>query len=433
MKKTILFISLAALLFVSCRKEPLEFTNPNNRARTCKSYTQQFEAVWQGMNQGYMFWDADTVDWDARYDKYLPVFKKFDANPDKVALRDWRDAWEGLFDGMLDHHMSVMVWNPRFWNGWTVSPGNLEVTSRDYYHWTDRGAQVSALQKISGIEEYCGCNPIYLGDMSFPGSYFALLPGKKDTGKKIAYFRLTSFQFMEHVNDVNALWFQQYVYTYTAPLIAFFGDYTKGMTKSAWPNSDQVESIIIDVRGNNGGSTADLNTLIGCLAQSPNHVGYTRVKEGLGRLDYSAWTRYMVNPPANHLLNAKPIVVLADVNSVSCAELTTMFIKNLPNGTFIGERTYGAVGALMPNSQQSHDMFYNGCFGDYYYFDNGQPYDTKAFEYYVYTSNYHFVDVDKQNVEGRGVIPDIEVKYDEAKLSQGIDVQLNAALDFLRK
>lgn len=431
MKKAILFISLAMVLLASCRKEAIEFTNPNNRYKTCKTYTQQFEAVWQGMNQGYMFWDVDTVDWDARYEKYLPIFEEFDTNPSKVSLRDWRDAWEGLFAGMMDHHMTVYVYNPKFWSGWTVSPGSSEVVQRDYYHWTDRGAQLAALKKLD-TSNYHGFDPVYAYDQQFAGSYFCLLPGKSGTGKKIAYFRLTNFMFIEHVGDA---W--QYLGNrledYEAPLRAFFGNYSAGMTRDGWANSDAVESIIIDVRGNGGGSTGDLNTLIGSLAQSPVHVGYTRVKEGLGRLDYSAWTRYMVNPPSSHLLQEKPIVVLADVNSVSCAELTTMFVKNLPNGTFIGERTYGAVGALMPNSQQSHDMFYNGCFGNYYYFENGEPYDNKVFEYYVYTSNYHFEDADHNAVEGHGVEPDIEVKYNSEKLSQGVDVQLNAALDFLRK
>lgn len=435
MKKTFLLISLTALLFASCRKEPLELTNPNNRFKTCKTYVQQFEAVWQGMDQGYMFWEVDTVDWDARYAKFLPIFQKFDAaGIGNVNLREYRDAWENLFAGMIDHHMSVHVYNPYIGGLWTVSPGSQEVYARDYYHWTNRNAQIAALQKVEGIEEYCGCNPIYMGNISFPGSYFALLPGKPGTGKKIAYFRLTSFSVMENAKYVYADWFINYQYTYLSPLRAFFGDYTQGMTSAARPNSDDVESIIIDVRGNNGGSTSDLNTLIGSLVQSPTCVGYTRVKEGIGRLDYSAWTQFMVAPPSQHLQQSKPIVVLADVNSVSCAELTTLLIKGLPNGTFIGERTYGALGALMPKSDLAHDMFYSGCFGDYYLWENDEPYTTqKIFDYYVYTSNYHFVDVNKGNVEGRGVIPDIEVPYDSGKLDQGIDVQLNAALDFLRK
>lgn len=431
MKKAILLISLTAILFASCRKETIEFTNPNNRYKTCKTYTQQFEAVWQGMNQGYMFWEDDTVDWDARYEKYLPIFQQFDADPEHVVQREWRDAWEGLFAGMLDHHMTVYVWIPQFWNAWRISPGFTEVVMRDYYHWTDRSAQIAALKKCD-TSRYAEFNPVSAYDQEFAGSYFTLLPGKSSTGKKIAYFRLTNFMFMEHANDA---W--QYlgsaVEDYEKPLRRFFGNYTAGMTRDGWANSDEVESIIIDVRGNGGGSTGDLNTLMGSLTQSPAHVGYTRVKEGLGRLDYSAWTPFYVSCPGSHLLTAKPIVVLADVNSVSCAELTTMLIKNLPNGTFIGERTYGAVGALMPDSEKQHDMFYNGCFGNYYLFENGEAYDPTHFEYYVYTSNYHFVDINKERVEGRGVVPDIEVRYDAAKLAKGIDVQLNAALDFLRK
>ena len=67
-KILLLASAVLALSLVSCRKEPLDMVNPNNRI--CKSYLQQFETVWQGMDQGYVFWEKDTVDWDARTDPF---------------------------------------------------------------------------------------------------------------------------------------------------------------------------------------------------------------------------------------------------------------------------------------------------------------------------------------------------------------------------
>jgi C-terminal processing protease CtpA/Prc len=178
----------------------------------------------------------------------------------------------------------------------------------------------------------------------------------------------------------------------------------------------------------------DLEPLIGSLSQSPTLVGYTRVKEGYGRLDYSAWSESVVNCPALHLNKQKPIVVLADVTSVSCAELATMLIKALPNGTFIGERTYGAIGGLYSGGSTNiyHDLFYSGCFGDYEYFENGPDPYRDNFSYYVYTSTFHMVDNTYGDVEGVGVQPDIEIRFNLNRLDEGTDNQLDRAIRFIR-
>ena len=32
--------------------------------------TEQFDAIWHGINQNYVFWEADPTDWDAVYSQY---------------------------------------------------------------------------------------------------------------------------------------------------------------------------------------------------------------------------------------------------------------------------------------------------------------------------------------------------------------------------
>ena len=106
--KTLAFVLMAILAgFASCRKEPLENKgNPNHRV--CKTYSQQFETVWAGMDQGYVFWDRDTVDWDKRYEEFKPVFAEFDSRPANrpVTIYEYYAAYEGLFQGLLDHHLT---------------------------------------------------------------------------------------------------------------------------------------------------------------------------------------------------------------------------------------------------------------------------------------------------------------------------------------
>lgn len=440
MRKDAFFYGLLLLVTlsnVSCRKEPLENRgNPNNLI--CKTYLSQFEAIWSGMDQGYVFWDRDTVDWDARYEEYRPVFAAFDARPANkpVTQREYMEAYTGLFAGLLDHHLTG-----RFYAAKGIPHGQCEAFvspgTNDYYHSVSNSEalrlQLKALRKraVPGtLVEYSPNN-----EYGNPGSYFCLIPGAND-GELIAYFRFTNFYMVQMHQKYQ--WYPNSPDSQKAqaPARAFYGPlYHEGITTEAgYANNDSVVGIIIDVRGNGGGSVEDLEPLIGSLSQSPTLVGYTRVKEGYGRLDYSAWSESIVKCPSLHLNKQKPIVVLADVTSVSCAELATMLIKALPNGTFIGERTYGAIGGLYSGGATNiyHDLFYSGCFGDYQYFEDGpDPYHDN-FTYYVYTSTFHMVDNTYGDVEGVGVQPDIEIRFNLSRLDEGTDNQLDRAIRFIR-
>lgn len=430
--KILLFCGVTVLLFSSCRKEfDDDFVNPN--IRKCKNYTQQFEAVWQGMDQGYVFWGRDTVDWDARYEQYRSVFEEFDSRPKNKPVTEWEyaSAYSGLFEGLLDHHLTGRFYSPKGGFETWVSPGR-----NDYYHSTsssyERTKQLAVLKKMAIEGTYYACDPAEYGSISIPGTYTCLLPGPEDGGV-IAYFRFTNFYLMDIYRYRDAL---PNGTTVQEPLKKFYGPrYWEGINeKAGYANSDSVVGIILDLRGNGGGSVADLEPFIGAFSQTPTLVGYTRVKDGFGRLDYSPWSESIVKTPARHLTKEKPVVVLSDVTSVSCSELATMLIKALPYGVFIGERTYGAVGGLYAGNATDiyHDLFYGGCFGDSQYWENGVDPYSDIFSFYIYTSTFHMVDRDYNDVEGVGVQPDIEVLYSAESLERGKDSQLERAIRYIK-
>lgn len=408
-------------LLSSCRKEPLELENPNTTF--CTSYVHQFQTVWEGINHNYVLWERDTIDWDARYAKFLPIFQNFDArgasNP--VDSAEYRQAWFDLTKGFLDHHMLIVLYNPNGKYKIALRPG-----SNSYNHVTDIKSQIAALKSLPGVTEYVDS---YSDDNQFVNSVFCLLPGKTQ-GKHIAYFRFSEFAVSEMADSLYAG-----KETVEAPFRAFYGnDFQHGITDGAAARND-VESIIIDLRGNPGGNVADVSGVIGSLLQQDFHFGYTRYKQGLGRLDYTGWNRLEIPLPQNHLQNSKPIVVLADINTVSCGEIGTQTLKSQPNAIMIGERTYGATCALVPHTETYYSFFFSGCFGDKNLVSSlgtGKPTNPDLFEHYVYSGTYDVVTTDYKSLEGVGVQPDIEVKYDADALKAGVDTQLNRALQFLR-
>ena len=408
-------------LFASCRKEPIKLENPNTTY--CTSYVHQFQTVWEGLDHIYVLWERDTVDWDARYAKYLPVFQEFDArmktNP--VDSAEYHKAWKDVTKGLLDHHLTMLLYNPNGKYRIALQPG-----SNSYSHARNWEAQTAALKQVPGMTEYVD---YYDPNNSLVNSIFCLLPGKTQ-GKYIAYFRLSAFSIGEMAdssfNGKAAM---------EAPLKAFYGnEYLKGISNGAAARAD-VESIIIDLRGNPGGSLSDISPAIGSLMQDHFHWGYTRTKMGLGRLDYSGWTQFDILCPENHLKASKPVVVLADINTVSCGEISTYTIKMMPFGKVIGERTYGGTCALVPNTDKTFTLFYSGCFGDQNlapFLGSGKPTHPDYFEHYVYSGTYDVVNTDYKSFEGVGVQPDIEVLYDANALKSGVDNQLNRALEYLR-
>ena len=175
-----------------------------------------------------------------------------------------------------------------------------------------------------------------------------------------------------------------------------------------------MKKLILDVRGNGGGYLADMQYTIAPLIDEELLIGYTRAKEGLGRLDYAPWIPSILAPAVHHRKVKAPIVVLADILSVSMAEMTAMAVSALPNGCVVGERTFGGTGPLT---------------SDYTFSYSGQVNNPYMM---IYTSTTMLKDVKGVIHEGVGVTPDIEVFYDEAAMEAGTDVQLDRAIEYIQ-
>lgn len=180
--------------------------------------------------------------------------------------------------------------------------------------------------------------------------------------------------------------------------------------------------VVIDIRGNGGGMVSDYKYVLGALLPSG---GFTpcqlRYKRGTARLDYSPlMPQVMPTYPDDHVTVTEPIVVLADCNSVSMAEITSRSCSLIPNAHLIGKRTWGGLCALNDNSTFSFN--YSGHIGV-----------RDVTPVYVYTPLVATFSMDGKQLEGIGITPEIEVDLDKTMFYNNHgDTQLERALQFIR-
>ena len=93
-------VTLLALL-TACRDEVDDVIQPGALTAD-KSLTEQFDAIWHGINQNYVFWEADPTDWDAVYSQYRPRFVELDKQ-EAVPTADLQKLYEEICGSFIDH------------------------------------------------------------------------------------------------------------------------------------------------------------------------------------------------------------------------------------------------------------------------------------------------------------------------------------------
>lgn len=105
-----------------------------------------------------------------------------------------------------------------------------------------------------------------------------------------------------------------------------------------------------------------------------------------------------------HEVITEPVVVMTNCKSLSMAEITTIVVGNMENGTHIGKRSQGGICGLMSD---------NTAFTYDYMGHIGERYKTPV---YVYLPSVAAFTLDHKIIEGEGITPDIEVDLDEEVL-----------------
>lgn len=249
---------------------------------------------------------------------------------------------------------------------------------------------------------------------------FALLKGN------IAYFHFSGFNLTAYMVEDAAKQFFNVSNPITQKHLKAIGEVWKKWfyTVQQLHKAGTLGGVIIDLRGNGGGFQNDGYYITGSLLPEGGvPFSYSRFKRGTGRYDYSTLTlNYLKTMEANkHEVITEPVVVMTNCKSLSMAEITTIVVRNMENGTHIGKRSKGGICGLSSD---------NATFTNNYMGHIGERGKTPV---YVYLPSVATFTLDKKIIEGEGITPDIEVDFDEATFkATGRDTQLDRALQFLR-
>jgi len=175
------------------------------------------------------------------------------------------------------------------------------------------------------------------------------------------------------------------------------GDNTSGEVKNIL-NSNDFNSIIIDLRGNKGGHTYVATDIADYFLSD----GYTTEHY---YLEEEKYTVYMKKEETDIKV---PIVLIVNENTASAAETITALLKQNSNTTIIGTKTFGK-GIFQSSASIMGGLLH-------------------------YTDGYFTVG-DWKCWQGVGIAPDIEIemKYDEDIIGTEEDIQLQKALEILKQ
>ena len=247
-----------------------------------------FEALWQIIDEHYCFFDYKQINWNDIYNIY-----KVRANNninDEQLFEVLTDMLSELRDGHVNLYTAFD--NGRYWRWFEDYPTNFSDTLQRRYLGTD--------YRIAGGLRY-------------------------------------------RILDDNI----GYVY---------YPSFTSPIGES---NLDEViqhlmfcQGMILDIRGNGGGTLTYAEKLAARFCNEKTLVGYMQHKTGKGHNDFSAEEPQYIEPSSN-LRWQKPVVLLTNRGVFSAANEFTKYMMCFPQVTVVGDQTGGGSGlpftATLPN------------------------------------------------------------------------------------
>lgn len=304
-----------------------------------------FDALWHIMDTRYCYFDLKRkelgVDWNQVYDKYRPSVS------DKMSRVSLFEVMASMLSELRDGHVNLYGTYDiaRNWHWETDYPANFNEEIRDSY----------------------------LGDdyrIANSGYYYTILDDN------IGYLTVEDFSVnigegrMDAVLDALAI----------------------------------CNGLILDVRGNGGGSELYASNLAARFTNERVKVGYTCYKTGPGHNDFSSLETRYVEPAEYHLRWQKPVAVLVNRGCFSAANDFAVMMAEMPKARLFGDHTGGGGG--MPVSSELP------C-GWSVRFSSVPTFDARG-----------------NDIES-GIEPDVKVSMTQSDMERGVDTIIETAREWI--
>ena len=246
-----------------------------------------FNALWNTINEKYPFFEAKNINWDSVKKVWQP--RVGDTTNDVQLFRVMDSMLYNLKDGHTNLYGAFNI--SRNWEWYLNYPDNYNanLVERNY---------------LQGVQWYTG----------------AFINRFMDSNR-IGYVRYNSFS-----SDIS--------------------DFAIDVVVSRFQNT---KGLIIDVRSNGGGSSANIDKFVSRLIDKRTLVWREAEKNGPSRNDFTALKDYYIEP-AGERKYLKPIILLTNRRSYSATTLFSAALRNLPNVRILGDFTGGGGGT--PTSTQ---------------------------------------------------------------------------------
>lgn len=251
---------------------------------------ENFEQLWNRMNERYVYFEYKGVDWDSMYNVYRPK------------------VHEDLSNDSLFRVMSDMLYPLR--DGHTNLITGFDV-SRNWSWYLDRPQNFD----FETLERN------YLGE-----NYRITGPFINTVFDSVGYMKYGSFSSLFSEDQLDGL-------------LEAFSSY---------------KGLIIDVRDNGGGLVYNAKTLASRFINEEKIMAYIKSKNGVGKDNYTKDKAVYIQPYDEEEYFSKPVVILTNRSCYSATSLFATYMSSLDHVTIIGDTTGGGGGLpityQLPNS-----------------------------------------------------------------------------------